>query len=105
MLGRFLFNRIGAVVIGVLAIGFGIYFLTSMKADCGGQQMSEGDTCKVTTNGTTELRTYAQQQSSNTTTGYVTLGVGIVALVGGVIANIRHAKKKAAATTGPVATA
>jgi hypothetical protein len=106
MLGRFIFNRIGAVVIGALFVIVGLVAFSGSQVKCGSEVMSPGDICTATSNGNSVDRTYDEQKSDNQRTQYIILAVGGVIIVGGIIANVRHfAKKKAEVPATPTAPA
>ena len=71
-----------ALVIGLLAAGYGYYQLTSSTVDCGGEAMAVDDICDITKNGSTTSYTYDEQKSSQSRTGYIGLGVGALFLLG-----------------------
>ena len=105
MLNRLIFNRIGALVIGVIALAVGFYLFSATDVKCGDDVMQRGDTCVTTTDGKSVERDYDEQKKQNDLAAYVTLGVGGVILVGGVIANVLHFRKKKPADTTPAPTA
>lgn len=104
MLNRFIFNRIGALVIGLILLGVGLFTLTAREVKCGDEVMLRGDICVTTTDGESVERDYDEQKAENTTVSYVLLGVGGLIVVGGIIANIRHyTRSKAPSAPEPAA--
>ncbi len=105
MLNRLIFNRIGALVIGVIVLAVGFYLFSATDVKCGDDVMQPGDTCITTTDGKSVERNYDEQKKENALVSYITLGVGGVILAGGVIANVVHYRKKKPATSEPAPTA
>jgi hypothetical protein len=101
MLNRLIFNRIGAVIIGLIVLGVGFYMFSAKSVMCGDEVMSRGDICVTTSNGSSVERDYDEQKADNATTSYVAMGVGGLILVGGIVANIRHFTKKKPEETVP----
>lgn len=106
MLGRFIFNRIGAVIIGALFLLVGLFAFGGSDVKCGDKVMSQGDICTEISKGNSVDRTYDEQKSDNQRTQYIILGAGAIIIVGGIIANVRHyTKKKAEVAAAPAAPA
>lgn len=104
MLGRFIFNRIGALVIGALFIVAALVFFSGADVKCGSDVMTPSDVCVETKNGKSSERTYDEQKQTNELSRNVGLGLGGVILIGGVIANVRHyTRKKPEAVETPAA--
>jgi hypothetical protein len=82
-----------------LAIGGGLMFyginqITSGTVSCGGQTMSPGDTCQVTSNGSTSERTYEQQKGAGKQGDYIGIGVGVLVIAGAVFFTVAGARNR-----------
>jgi hypothetical protein len=95
MLNRLIFNRIGAVIIGLIVLGVGFYMFSVKSVMCGDDAMNPGDICVTTSrSGTSVERDYDEQKADNALTSYIAMGAGGVILIGGIIANVRYYTKK-----------
>ena len=74
-------RRVSALIIGLVALVIGIVLLSSTEVKCGSKVMQEGQVCEVNRNGSTVNNTYDEQKRSGQQTGYIAIGVGIVALL------------------------
>ena len=93
MLWRIIGNRWGAVILGVVAVVFGLILMSSSEVKCGSQVMQEGDICQVTNKGSTTEKTYDEQKSSERTTAYLITGVGALLIIGGGVAFVLRARR------------
>ncbi|MBV1848640.1 hypothetical protein [Catellatospora tritici] len=110
MLGKLIGNKYGLLIIGVLALGFGIWQLNQTEVTCDGQTMTEGDICVHTKNGrTTDENTLAEERESQQLTGKIAAGLGGVMVLGGagwIVAGIVRGKREdETPATDPVAAA
>ncbi|WP_227984924.1 hypothetical protein [Nocardia spumae] len=85
----------GLVAAGIVAIVVSISLLNSHgKVDCGGQDMKAGDECvQVSKRGHTTTRSMDEQASSNTRTGWIMLGVGVLMIAGGGFLLVQELRK------------
>jgi LPXTG-motif cell wall-anchored protein len=95
MLARILWNPIGALVLGVLALGLGVAITTGVDVTCKVKttEMVAGGTC---TNRTGKTVTYEDWQSQQQEASMVAYGLGGVLLVGGTIAVVVRRRRRAA---------
>lgn len=95
MLGRFIWNPIGALVVGVLALGLGVLITTGVDVACRTKTapMAAGVTCVDRSDKTLTFEDWqaAQQQYS-----WAAFGLGGVLVVGGTIAVMVRRKRRAA---------
>jgi hypothetical protein len=82
-----IFYGILGVIIGIFLFCLGCYTLSNPgQVTCGGEAMSQGDTCNHYQNGQmTGSSDYTQQQQNNTNEGWVMIGVGALMFIGGMI--------------------
>jgi hypothetical protein len=95
---RLLWNPIGAVVLGVLALGLALAITSGVDVSCKAKTtaMAEGATCVSRTGKTI---TYQEWQSQQQQASRVAYGLGGVLVVGGTIAVVVRRKRHMAATT------
>ncbi len=95
---------VAAFVIGLGALGFGGYTLTSSDVKCGEEIMVQGDVCQELKDGVLQAaRSYDEQKSENSNRAYITLGVGVLALAFGAWStrSLMKARKQAQAAPAP----
>jgi hypothetical protein len=97
------FRAIGAIVIGVLAIGFGLYsgLSPSDQVLCGTEVMQPGDLCDTTRRGITSTYTYDEMKENASQTPWIALGAGILILAYGIFLVLRARRRAAAAAATP----
>ncbi|MDI1459479.1 hypothetical protein QEZ54_00715 [Catellatospora sp. KI3] len=110
MAGKIIGNKYGLLILGLLALGFGIWQLNQTEVTCDGQTMSEGDICVHTKRGrTTAENTFAEERESQQLTGQIATGVGGLMALGGagwIVAGIVRGKREdETPATDPVAAA
>ena len=93
MLGRFIWNPIGALIVGMLALGLGVAITTDTDVSCKAKTtpMVEGATC---TSRTGKTLTYPVWQSQQQQSSMVAFGLGGVLLAGGTIAMVVRRKRR-----------
>jgi hypothetical protein len=84
MLFRIIANKFGMLVLGLAALGFGIFGLNQTDVTCGGEVMQAGDTCEHTKAGqTTALNSFDKEKSSKELSAKILTGVGGALTLGG----------------------
>jgi hypothetical protein len=93
MLGRVIWNPIGALIVGVLAVGLGVAIASGVDVSCKSKtaEMAEGVTCIGRAG---DIITYSSWQSQQHQYSMVAFGVGGVLLVGGSIAMAVRRKRR-----------
>lgn len=99
-------RAIGAVVLGAVLIGYGVYAQLFPSADvmCGVDVMSPGDMCETTRRGITRTYTYEEMKENASLAPFGAMGVGALFILYGGF-QLWRAKKKAAAAAAPAADA
>jgi hypothetical protein len=84
MLWAIIRNKYVMLIIGLAAIGFGIYQANQTSVTCGGQVMQAGDTCEHTKgSSTTASNTLDEEKSSKELQSKLLIGVGGALALGG----------------------
>lgn len=83
-------------IVGVFLIVLGIVQFSEDEVTCGSRTMSAGDTCVTSSRksrSSTE-RSFEEQRDANSRTGWIMLGFGSLALIGGVFWSYSEFRKK-----------
>lgn len=87
-----------AIIVGLGMLYGGYSSLNETSVTCGGKTMHSGDTCKETSRktGHTTRRSMSQQRDSNKQTGWILIGLGSLATVGGIVSTIGAYRRRPA---------
>ena len=83
MVGKIIGNRYGLLILGLIALGVGIFLMSETEVKCGSNVMKPGDVCTTTRKGVSTDRTFDEQKSSNELTAKIVTGVGGAMTLGG----------------------
>ncbi|MGC9668756.1 hypothetical protein ACNTMW_19635 [Planosporangium sp. 12N6] len=90
-------NIVGAIILGLILLPAGVYFLNRTDVTCGtGQSMRPGDICEETRKGRTTSYTYEERQAYWQRMGWFGTGAGVVALGAGGWLIVRRRRTQAA---------
>jgi hypothetical protein len=99
VVGKIIGNRYGLLILGLIALGIGIYLMGQTDVKCGSEVMSPGDICETTRKGVSTESTYEEQKSSNQLSAKILTGVGGAMTLGGagwIIVGLTRRKPEAA---------
>jgi hypothetical protein len=107
---RFLKNKYGMLVIGLIFLAIGIYQLNQTEVTCGGQVMKAGDVCEHSKAGiTTDSNSTETEKATQHRTGLILTGLGSALTVGGlgwiIVSMARRKPEQPAQPNMPVASA
>lgn len=84
LLWRIVANKFGMLIIGVAALGFGIFQMNQTEVTCGGEVMQAGDECENTKRGrTVSVNSFEEEKESQALAGKILTGVGGALTLGG----------------------
>ncbi|HEX6501288.1 MAG TPA: hypothetical protein VF054_19985 [Micromonosporaceae bacterium] len=97
-------NIIGSIIIGIILIPVGIFFLNTTDIQCGtGQTMHQGDICEATRKGVTTTYTYEERKAYYARMGLFGLAGGVAAFAAAGWFIVRSRRETAAAGTDATA--
>ncbi|HZM83593.1 MAG TPA: hypothetical protein VFC19_48370 [Candidatus Limnocylindrales bacterium] len=83
MVGKIIGNKYGLLILGIIALGVGIFLMSQTEVKCGSNVMKPGDICTTIRKGVSTDRTFDEQKSSNELTAKIVTGVGGAMTLGG----------------------
>lgn len=99
MIGKIIGNKYGLLILGLIALGVGIFLMGQTEVKCGSDTMNPGDVCTTTRKGVSTDRTFDEQKSSDELSAKILAGVGGAMTLGGagwVIAGLARRKPETA---------
>jgi hypothetical protein len=100
-------NKYGMLILGLIALGAGIFMLTRTDVTCGGEVMQAGDVCEHSKAGiTTATKSTEEEKSNQRTGGMVLTGLGGALTLGGagwIVVSLTRRKPEQAQPGSPVA--
>ena len=99
MVGKIIGNKYGLLILGLIALGIGIFLMSQTEVKCGSEIMQPGDVCETTRKGVTTENTFDEQKSSNELSAKILTGVGGAMTLGGagwIIVSLVRRKPEAA---------
>ena len=105
MVGKIIGNKYGLFILGIIALGIGIFLMGQTEVKCGSEVMSPGDICETTRKGVSTESTYEEQKASGELSAKILTGVGGAMTLGGgawiVISLLRRKPEAAPAAAAP----
>lgn len=84
LLRKIIGNKYGMLVVGVVALGAGLFLWNRTDVTCDGQVMSQGDQCEHTKRGrTTSINSYDEEKANQALSGKIITGIGGALTLGG----------------------
>ncbi|MFC7342003.1 hypothetical protein [Saccharopolyspora griseoalba] len=77
------FQALGVLVVGAVVLVISLVLLGEDRPTCGSQEMRPDEVCTSTRNNVTHRRSAEEQASSNSRTGWILLGTGVLLIGGG----------------------